>query len=169
MVSEINKPEDDDVFKDEEVPKSFEKEMEDDTGGWTEVKDTGADELPTSEEKEDLVPDKIIHETAVGKGLSGALQLLKERGTLKETIDWGGRNMDKKKSKLVGIYENDGTKEIRIERTDEFGRIVSFFIFFSKHINMFFHINMFLLWALYNTNDLMLKQFNCFRRMGNWT
>eukprot|EP00268_Persea_americana_P053406 TRINITY_DN603_c0_g1_i5.p1 TRINITY_DN603_c0_g1~~TRINITY_DN603_c0_g1_i5.p1 ORF type:complete len:989 (-),score=344.60 TRINITY_DN603_c0_g1_i5:362-3328(-) len=122
---EINKPEADDVFKDEEVPKSFEKEMEDEAGGWTEVKDTGADELPINEEKEDLAPDKIIHETAVGKGLSGALQLLKERGTLKETIDWGGRNMDKKKSKLVGIYENDGTKEIRIERTDEFGRIMT--------------------------------------------
>ncbi|XXG80144.1 hypothetical protein AAC387_Pa09g1080 [Persea americana] len=122
---EINKPEADDVFKDEEVRKSFEKEMEDETGGWTEVKDTGADELPINEEKEDLVPDKIIHEPAVGKGLSGALQLLKERGTLKETIDWGGRNMDKKKSKLVGIYENDGTKEIRIERTDEFGRIMT--------------------------------------------
>lgn len=127
--SEIHKTEDEDVFKDEEVPKSFEKEMEDEAGGWTEVKDSGEDELPVNDEKEDLVADEIIHEPAVGKGLSGALQLLKERGTLKETIDWGGRNMDKKKSKLIGINDNDGPKEIRIERTDEFGRIVSFLLF----------------------------------------
>lgn len=77
-------------------------------------------------EKEDVAPDEIIHESAVGKGLSGALKLLKERGTLKEGIDWGGRNMDKKKSKLVGINDSGGSKEIRIERTDEFGRIVSY-------------------------------------------
>ncbi|KAI6672025.1 hypothetical protein NL676_006910 [Syzygium grande] len=32
--------------------------------------------------------------------------------------------MDKKKSKLVGIAD-DGQKEIRIERTDEFGRILT--------------------------------------------
>jgi len=39
--------------------------------------------------------------------------------------------MDKKKSKLVGIVDDDEKetqkkREIRIERTDEFGRIVSF-------------------------------------------
>lgn len=123
---ENNKPEAEDVFKDDdEAPKSFEQEMEVEAGGWMEVKEMDSDEMPINEEKEDVVPDKIIHEPAVGKGLSGALQLLKERGTLKETIDWGGRNMDKKKSKLVGIYESDGSKEIRIERTDEFGRILT--------------------------------------------
>ncbi|KAG8376348.1 hypothetical protein BUALT_Bualt09G0053800 [Buddleja alternifolia] len=70
--------------------------------------------------------DGIIHEPALGKGLAGALGLLKDRGILKETVEWGGRNVDKKKSKLVGIYENDhGTKEIRIERRDEFGRMLT--------------------------------------------
>ncbi|KAK2631916.1 hypothetical protein EUGRSUZ_L02270 [Eucalyptus grandis] len=52
------------------------------------------------------------------------LSALKEWGTLKGTVEWGGRNMDKKKSKLVGIAD-DGQKEIRIERTDEFGQILT--------------------------------------------
>jgi len=93
-------------------------------GGWTEVKETENNE-PAIEEDEEAAPDGAIHEAAVGKGLSGALRLLKERGTLKETIEWGGRNMDKKKSKLVGIIDEEGPKEIHIERTDEYGRIVS--------------------------------------------
>ena len=57
------------------------------------------------------MPDETTHEVAVGKGLSGVLKLLKERGTLKESIEWGGRNMDKKKSKLVGIVDDDESKE----------------------------------------------------------
>ena len=146
--SETQKPESEDVFNDEDViPKPVEHEMEADVGGWTEIKETSENEEPASEEREDVVPDEIIHEVAVGKGLSGVLKLLQERGTLKESIDWGGRNMDKKKSKLVGINDNDGTKEIRIERTDEFGRIVSccfpvMFLFLSFLKNLFppFHV-----------------------------
>ena len=57
------------------------------------------------------MPYETIHEVAVGKGLSGVPKLLKERGTLKESIEWGGRNMDKKKSKLVGIVDDDESKE----------------------------------------------------------
>lgn len=133
--------------KDEE-PKAINEEIKDELGGWTEVKETDNDEQLSKEDKEETVPDEIIHEVAVGKGLSGALKLLKERGTLKETIDWGGRNMDKKKSKLVGIVDDDEPaqqvhqkkdrnrmkhlkekiyeeKDIRIERTDEFGRILT--------------------------------------------
>lgn len=126
FTEDAHKPESEDVFKDEEdVPKSFEQETEAEVGGWTEVKETNETEAAVDEEKEDVTPDEIIHETAFGKGLSGALKLLKERGTLKESIDWGGRNMDKKKSKLVGINDNEGPKEIRIERTDEFGRIMT--------------------------------------------
>ncbi|QCD85840.1 U4/U6.U5 tri-snRNP-associated protein 1 [Vigna unguiculata] len=99
-------------------------------GGWTEVQETNEDEQPNKEDKEEIVPDETIHEVAVGKGLSGALKLLKDRGTLKESIEWGGRNMDKKKSKLVGIVDDDEKetqkkREIRIERTDEFGRILT--------------------------------------------
>ena len=57
------------------------------------------------------MPYETIHEVAVGKGLSGVPKLLKERGTLKESIEWGGKNMDKKKSKLVGIVDDDESKE----------------------------------------------------------
>lgn len=139
----------------DEEPKASDEEMkvEDEAGGWTEVKDVDKDENPNNKDEEEIVPDGTIHEVAVGKGLSGVLKLLKDRGTLKESIDWGGRNMDKKKSKLVGIVDDDEPKEtyparhnetrssssgsqgrapkvyqekdIRIERTDEYGRIVS--------------------------------------------
>ncbi|KAI5398633.1 SART-1 family protein DOT2 [Lathyrus oleraceus] len=115
---EARKSEGEDVFMhgDEEAKK-------DEAGGWSEVKETEKD-------KEVIVPDQSMHEVAVGRGLSGALKLLQDRGTLKESIEWGGRNMDKKKSKLVGILEDEGKevqnkKEIRIERRDEFGRILT--------------------------------------------
>ncbi|KAM3683680.1 hypothetical protein ACJW31_12G166400 [Castanea mollissima] len=135
---EARKPENEDVFmQEDEEPKASDEEIKDETGGWTEVKDVSKDEHPADEDKEEIVPDETIHEVAVGKGLSGALKLLKERGTLKESIEWGGRNMDKKKSKLVGIVGDDESKEpcssslidyrkeICIERTDEFGRIMT--------------------------------------------
>ncbi|KAK9992978.1 hypothetical protein SO802_022681 [Lithocarpus litseifolius] len=135
---EARKPENEDVFmQEDEERKASDEEIKDETGGWTEVKDVSKDEHPADEDKEEIVPDETIHEVAVGKGLSGALKLLKERGTLKESIEWGGRNMDKKKSKLVGIVVDDESKElrpsslidyrkeIRIERTDEFGRIMT--------------------------------------------
>lgn len=109
------------------APNSSDQEMKDEGGGWTEVKISDQEEaLAHVDKAEDIVPDETIHEAPVGKGLSGALRMLKDRGTLKETVEWGGRNMDKKKSKLLGIHEHgDGQKEIRLERTDEYGRIVS--------------------------------------------
>ena len=132
--AEARKPENEDVFmQEDEEPKASDEEIKDETGGWTEVKDVSKDEHPADKDKEEIVPDETIHEVAVGKGLSGALKLLKERGTLKESIEWGGRNMDKKKSKLLGIVGDDESKEprssslidyrkeIRIEWTDEFG------------------------------------------------
>ncbi|KAJ6307881.1 hypothetical protein OIU76_017630 [Salix suchowensis] len=135
---EVHKPDNEDVFMDEdEPPRASDEEQKDEASGWKEVEDNSKDENPVNDDAE-IVPDETIHEVAVGKGLSGALKLLKERGTLKESIDWGGRNMDKKKSKLVGIVNDDvgtvtgtGTdndnkfKDIRIERTDEFGRIMT--------------------------------------------
>jgi len=136
--SEARRPDGEDVFmevdKEATVPV---EEKKDKAGGWTEVNETQIDEQPNPEDKEEIVPDETIHEVAVGKGLSGALKLLKDRGTLKESVEWGGRNMDKKKSKLVGIVEDDGKevpnkKEIHIERTDEFGRIVSLPCLFSS-------------------------------------
>ncbi|XP_050235799.1 SART-1 family protein DOT2 [Mercurialis annua] len=127
---ESHQPKTQDVFMDEdEAPVASDQEMKDEDGGWTEVKDSVNDENPVNEATEDIVPDETIHEVPVGKGLSGALKLLKERGTLKEGIDWGGRNMDKKKSKLVGIVDddvkNEKFKDIRIERLDEFGRVMT--------------------------------------------
>jgi U4/U6.U5 tri-snRNP-associated protein 1 len=111
-------------------PETTQQDMNTEVTGWSEVKESeSASEALPEEEKDEITPDKIIHEAAVGKGLAGALQLLKDRGTLNEGIDWGGRTMDKKKSKLVGVVDEPAPKanEIRIERTDEFGRIVSFF------------------------------------------
>ncbi|XP_075080904.1 SART-1 family protein DOT2 [Nicotiana tabacum] len=123
---EEQKPGSDDVFMEEEVlPKPSDEEMKTEDGGWTEVKETEEEEPSVKEEEMEVTPDATIHEVPVGKGLSGALKLLQERGTLKEDIEWGGRNMDKKKSKLVGIRGEDGKKEIRIERTDEYGRILT--------------------------------------------
>jgi U4/U6.U5 tri-snRNP-associated protein 1 len=81
-------------------------------------------------EMEEMEEDSLdeVKEVAVGKGLAGVLQLLKERGSLKETVDWGGRNMDKKKSKLVGIVDESnnvvGQRDILLDRVDEFGRTV---------------------------------------------
>lgn len=120
-------------MEEDEAPVASDNEQKDEAGGQTgpgpgpgpDV--TMNDDIPLNEDKEEISPDETIHEAAVGKGLSGALKLLKDRGTLKETVEWGGRNMDKKKSKLVGIADEEGPKEIRIERRDEFGRMVSYF------------------------------------------
>ncbi|XP_073003718.1 SART-1 family protein DOT2 [Typha latifolia] len=123
---DARKPEAEDVFMDEDdEPKHIEQEAQAEVVELAEVKENNVTEELIDEEEPDVVPDEIIHEVAVGKGLAGALKLLHNRGTLSEGVDLGGRNMDKKKSKLVGIYDNDGTKEIRIDRTDEFGRILT--------------------------------------------
>lgn len=123
---EAHNPDAEDVFMEEDVaPASSDQEQKGKDGGWAEVKDIVQDEKMADEEEE-VKPDETIHENTLGKGLSGALQLLKDRGTLKDTVEWGGRNMDKKKSKLVGLVnDNDDKKEIRIERTDEYGRILT--------------------------------------------
>lgn len=97
-------------------------------GGWREVKETDNLEMPKENEEEDVNVEETIKEVSVGKGLAGALSLLKERGVLKETVDWGGRNMDKKKSKLVGIVnqqEKFRDREIILDRLDEFGRTMT--------------------------------------------
>ncbi|VFQ79586.1 unnamed protein product [Cuscuta campestris] len=121
---DAKKPGDEDVFMEEDVvPNSPDKTSITEDGGWSEVKETEKKE--TNVKEEEIVPDGTIHEAAVGKGLSGALKRLKDHGSLKETIEWGGRSMDKKKSKLAGILDEEGPKEIHIERTDEYGRILT--------------------------------------------
>lgn len=65
-----------------------------------------------------------LRKPTIGKGLSGALQLLQHSGTLKM-----GRSMDKKKNNLIEIaYHNNGggkEKEISLERRDRFNRILT--------------------------------------------
>lgn len=95
----------------------------DDANGLAEMEEEALTEIPAKVEEDGVKPDEVIHEVAVGKGLAGALKILKERGSLNEGTDWGGRTTDKKKSKLIGV--EDGPKDIRIERIDEFGRVVS--------------------------------------------
>ncbi|KAJ4763508.1 U4/U6.U5 tri-snRNP-associated protein 1 [Rhynchospora pubera] len=128
LKEETLKPETEDVFMDvDSEPETTKQDEENKVAGWSEVKESESTTEPPPEEKDEITPDEIIHEAAVGKGLAGALKLLKDRGTLNEGIDWGGRTMDKKKSKLVGIVDEPAPKEkeIRIERTDEFGRIMT--------------------------------------------
>ncbi|KAG9134699.1 hypothetical protein Leryth_001023 [Lithospermum erythrorhizon] len=122
---EAQKPDGEDVFMEEdETPNSPDHGKQSDEG-WAEVKETKEEETFRNEKEENIVPDETIHESVVGKGLAGALKLLKDRGSLKETVEWGGRNTDKLKSKLVGIHENEGKKELNIDRLDEFGRILT--------------------------------------------
>ena len=80
-----------------------------------------------AEEEEEVVTNDIIKEASVGRVQIGDLQLLKKRGALKESVERGGRNMDKEKSKLVGVRDTTGPKEIQLNHLDEFGRIVIFF------------------------------------------
>lgn len=68
----------------------------------------------------DRDPSTTFREPTIGKGLSGALQLLQHSGTLKDGEDLEGRSMDKKMSNLIEIaYHNNGggkEKEISLER-----------------------------------------------------
>lgn len=121
---ETRKPEAEDVFMDEDDDAMPSGTLaKDDTSGLAVVKEVTDIEDTVKDEEEEVKPDEVVHEVAVGKGLAGALKFLQERGTLNEGTDWGGRTTDKKKSKLVGI--EDGPKEIRIERHDEFGRVMT--------------------------------------------
>ncbi|XP_037488097.1 SART-1 family protein DOT2 [Triticum dicoccoides] len=126
---ETRKPEAEDVFMDEDdddMPSGI--TAKDDTSRLGVIKEEAVIEDPKKDvEEQEVTPDEVVHEAAVGKGLGGALKFLKERGTLNEGTNWGGRTTDKKKSKLVGIEEEaeDGKKEIRIERMDEFGRVMT--------------------------------------------
>ncbi|KAL8130661.1 hypothetical protein V2J09_019816 [Rumex salicifolius] len=123
---EVTKPGGEDFFMEEdEAPKSFKEENREEAGGEVDAEDSEKHVVPENAEEDDIVADETIHEAPLGKGMGGVLKHLKLRGALKETVEWGGRNMDKKKSKLVGIIDEGGEKEIRIERTDEYGRILT--------------------------------------------
>ncbi|GJU51119.1 SART-1 family protein DOT2 [Tanacetum coccineum] len=118
------------------APATSEQEQKSKVGGRAEMKDV-IHHVKMAEKE--VKPDETIHESSLGKGLSGALQLLKDQGTLKDTVERVGRNMDKKKSKLVGIVNenDDDKKEIRIERTDEYGRTLTLIEAFRQFSHKF--------------------------------
>ncbi|KAL2899005.1 SART-1 family protein DOT2 [Bienertia sinuspersici] len=98
---DAQRPHDEDVFMEEdEVPKDVE-EKKDDSGGWTEMVDSGTDEQVNSEDKEVAVPDETLHEAPVGKGLSGVLQLLKERAHSKKRLNGVGETWTRKRASLL--------------------------------------------------------------------
>ncbi|PNT73907.1 hypothetical protein BRADI_1g03990v3 [Brachypodium distachyon] len=109
-----------DVFKEEDGNATSSGALpKDRTGGLAVIKEQAETEEPIKDgEERPVKPDEVLHEVAVGKGLAGALQFLKDRGTLNE----GGNRTTGKKNRLV--VSKDEPKEIRIERTDEFGRAV---------------------------------------------
>ena len=83
-LSEASRLENEEVFmQEDEEPRASDEEVKDEAGGWTEIIDVSKIEHTVGEDKEEIMPDETIHEVAVGKGLSGVLKLLKERGTLK--------------------------------------------------------------------------------------
>ncbi|KAM7502733.1 hypothetical protein LguiB_001637 [Lonicera macranthoides] len=77
-LSEAHKRDDEDVFMEEDVVPEICGQDRKDDGGWTEVKETTEEEASINQDKEEIVPDETFHEVAVGKGLSGALRLLKD-------------------------------------------------------------------------------------------
>ncbi|MCO5549243.1 hypothetical protein L7F22_002710 [Adiantum nelumboides] len=123
----LKRPGKKDVFGEDDEP-TMEKSAGLD-GGWMEINEDKKDEeMEEQQAEEDPSTEEAVAEVTVGKGLAGALHLLKERGTLKETVDWGGRNMDKKKSKLAGIVGQEDkfkNREIILDRVDEFGRVMT--------------------------------------------
>ncbi|XP_037431643.1 SART-1 family protein DOT2-like [Triticum dicoccoides] len=111
-----------DVFADEDdgAASSGTLSKDDKSGSAARKMTAGIEDQVKDGEDAAVKPDEVLHEAEIGKGLAGALRLLKDRGTLDE----GGEKIsDKKKSKPVGI--KDGPKEINIERTDEFGRVMT--------------------------------------------
>ncbi|CAN0878384.1 SART-1 family protein DOT2 [Linum grandiflorum] len=101
---DANKADTEDVFKDEDDAIAATLEERGDTdAGLTEANETVKDEDTSMEDAKEVTPDEIIHEAPVGKGLSG-----------------DGKKKEKNKDK-----DMDRFKDIRIERTDEFGRIMT--------------------------------------------
>ncbi|EFJ36327.1 hypothetical protein SELMODRAFT_404232 [Selaginella moellendorffii] len=111
-----------DAFGDDEVDGQSAMEIHQEDGRT----DTKVNDVVENED-DDVFDELPIKEVSVGKGLAGALSLLKERGSLKESVEWGGRNMDKKASKLVGVLDDDKTyeRDIQLDRRDEYGRTLT--------------------------------------------
>ncbi|GFR52264.1 hypothetical protein Agub_g14798, partial [Astrephomene gubernaculifera] len=77
----------------------------------------------------------VIGERPVGRGLAGVLGLMNEKGTLKEQVEWSGRNNDKSKNAVLGLDDvfTGGRNEDRVARAvesaltvrDKYGRVLT--------------------------------------------
>lgn len=86
-------PDAEDVFMEEDkAPNASGQEAKEEDGGSVDVNE-GMDKEITENMEEEIVSDETIHE------VTGALKLLKCRGSLRETIEWGVQNIEKKMSK----------------------------------------------------------------------
>lgn len=123
--------------EDEEMKEADEAEAKEEAGGWTEVTAQGGEK----EEEEDEKVKSISEEVVMGTGVAGALKLLQQRGALSDSVDWGGRNMDKKKGRLLGVVDEsllgvekdppkavekeEWPKDVQLIRHDRFGRVMT--------------------------------------------
>ncbi|WIA22095.1 hypothetical protein OEZ85_004437 [Tetradesmus obliquus] len=77
----------------------------------------------------------VVGERAIGKGLAACLGLLKDKGTLKNKMQWAGRTNDKKPVALIGLHDvyTGGSHEdamsqrieVALTQRDEFGRVMT--------------------------------------------
>eukprot|EP00775_Hariotina_reticulata_P014317 gene14317-44_t len=77
----------------------------------------------------------VVGEKAIGKGLAACLSLIKEKGILKDKVQWAGRTNDKKPVALIGLGDvytggsHEDAMQQRIEtaltQRDEFGRVMT--------------------------------------------
>ncbi|GAX83292.1 hypothetical protein CEUSTIGMA_g10718.t1 [Chlamydomonas eustigma] len=112
-------------------------------GRWITASDEEEDEEEEEEEKEErrkqaeadaaVAAESVATQSHLGKGLSGVLSQLKDKGQLQERQVWAGRTSDKSKVALQGLDDvfTGGSHEDRIARSveaaltrkDEFGRV----------------------------------------------
>lgn len=86
--------------------------------------------VPPKEEPEIPVSSLLANEQHIGKGMAGALAMLKQKGELKPGMNWSGRTNDKKavvREGLdpVGTSAHSGVPEVNITYKDEFGRVLT--------------------------------------------
>lgn len=90
--------------------------------------DTGM--APPKEEPEAPVSSLLANEQHIGKGMAGALAMLKQKGELKPGLNWSGRTNDKKAVVREGLdpignSAPSGVPDVNITYKDEFGRVLT--------------------------------------------
>ncbi|DBA93483.1 TPA: hypothetical protein ACH3X3_013582 [Trebouxia sp. C0006] len=85
--------------------------------------------------KEEEGEQSMIREAAIGKGMAGVLNLLKDRGELTQRVQWAGRTNDMKPVMLQGledVYQSGGHSdeianrvELALTRRDEYGKVLT--------------------------------------------